>query len=106
MQNSVFIACFALKRRYRDILIGDRADFRLVYLNGTEELIARRTAARHEHFVPRGLLHSQFEALEGPEPDENPIIVSIERRPHEIVAQIFVGAKYGRRRSPARASIS
>ena len=97
------IACFALKRRYRDILIGDRADFSLVYLNGTEELIARRTAARHEHFVPRGLLHSQFEALEEPEPDENPIIVSIEPRPHEIAAQIF---EYGRRRSlPEQASL-
>src|ERR1700686_2903319 len=29
------IACSALKRRYRDILIGDRADVRLVYLVGS-----------------------------------------------------------------------
>jgi len=83
------IACSALKRRYRDILIGDRTDVRLVYLKGTEELIARRIATRHEHFMPQSLLHSQFEALEEPGPDENPIIVSIEPRPHEIVAQIL-----------------
>jgi gluconokinase len=82
-------ACSALKRRYRNILIGDRADVRLVYLKGDEELIARRIATRHEHFMPRSLLHSQFEALEVPGPDENPIIVSIEPRPHEIVAQIL-----------------
>jgi gluconokinase len=93
------IACSALKRRYRNILIGDRADVRLVYLKGDEELIARRIAARHEHFMPQSLLHSQFEALEEPGPDENPIIVSIEPPPHEIVAQILsalhmVGAGY------------
>ena len=83
------IACSALKRRYREILIGDRADVRLIYLKGTEELIARRIATRLEHFMPRNLLHSQFEALEEPGPNENPIVVSIETRPHEIVAQIL-----------------
>jgi len=83
------IACSALKRRYRDILIGGRADVRLVYLKGTEELIARRIAARHEHFMPPSLLHSQFEALEEPGPEEHPIIVSIEPRPHQIVARIL-----------------
>jgi len=83
------IACSALKRRYRDVLIGDRADVRLVYLKGDETLIARRIATRHEHFMPRSLLHSQFEALEEPELDENPIIVSIEPPPREIVAWIL-----------------
>jgi len=82
------VACSALKRRYRDILIGERADVRLVYLKGDETLIARRFATRHEHFMPRSLLHSQFEALEEPGPDENPIVVSIEPEPREIVAQI------------------
>jgi gluconokinase len=83
------VACSALKRRYRDVLIGDRTDVRLVYLKGDEELIARRIAARHEHFMPRGLLHSQFETLEEPGLDENPIVVSIEPRPEQIVAQIL-----------------
>ncbi|MGB7097939.1 MAG: gluconokinase [Xanthobacteraceae bacterium] len=83
------VACSALKRRYRDVLIGDRADVRLVYLKGDEALIARRIATRHEHFMPRSLLHSQFETLEEPGPDENPIIVSIEPQPREIVAKIL-----------------
>ena len=87
------IACSALKRRYRDILIGDRADVRLVYLKGKEELIARRTSTRHEHFMPPSLLHSQFEALEEPGPDENPVIVSIEPRPREIVTQIVTALR-------------
>jgi carbohydrate kinase (thermoresistant glucokinase family) len=83
------IACSALKRGYRDVLIGDRADVRLVYLKGDETLIARRIATRNEHFMPRSLLHSQFEALEEPGPDENPIIVSIEPQPREVVARIL-----------------
>jgi len=83
------IACSALKRRYRDVLIGDSGDVRLVYLKGDERLIARRIATRHEHFMPRGLLHSQFEALEEPEPAENAIIVSIESHPREIVTRIL-----------------
>jgi carbohydrate kinase (thermoresistant glucokinase family) len=58
------VACSALKRRYRDVLVGDRADVRLVYLKGDEALIARRLATRHEHFMPRSLLHSQFDALD------------------------------------------
>ena len=89
------IACSALKRRYRDVLIGDRADVRLIYLKGDETLIARRFATRHEHFMPRSLLHSQFEALEEPGPDEAPIVVSIEPEPHEIVARIMSALNLG-----------
>ena len=83
------VACSALKRGYRGILIGDRADVRLIYLKGDETQIARRIATRHEHFMPRSLLHSQFEGLEEPGPDENPIIVSIEPPPRAIVARIL-----------------
>jgi carbohydrate kinase (thermoresistant glucokinase family) len=82
------VACSALKRRYPDVLIGDRADVRLVYLKGEEALIARRIATRHEHFMPPSLLHSQFEALEEPGAGENPVIVSVDPTPREIVAQI------------------
>ncbi len=83
------IACSALKSRYRDILISHRVDVRLVYLKGDETLIARRISTRHEHFMPRSLLHSQFDTLEEPGADENPIIVSIEPAPREIVARIL-----------------
>jgi gluconokinase len=94
------VACSALKRRYRDVLIGDRPDVRLVYLKGDETLIARRIATRHEHFMPRSLLHSQFEALEEPGPHENPVIVSIKPRPREIVAQILSALNMAERAQP------
>jgi gluconokinase len=87
------IACSALKRRYRAVIIGNRPDVRLIYLKGDMELIARRIAARHEHFMPQSLLQSQFDALEEPGPDENPIVASIEPHPREIVAKILAELK-------------
>jgi gluconokinase len=89
----VVLACSALKRRYRAVIIGNRPDVRLVYLKGDMELIGRRFAARHEHFMPPSLLQSQFDALEEPGPDEHPIVVSIEPRPREIVAKIVDALK-------------
>jgi gluconokinase len=83
------VACSALKRRYRTVIIGNRPDVRLIYLKGSIELIGRRIAARHEHFMPQSLLRSQFEALEEPGPEERPIVVSIAPRPREIVAGIL-----------------
>jgi gluconokinase len=87
------VTCSALKRRYRTVIIGNRPDVRLIYLKGDMDLIGRRIAVRHEHFMPARLLQSQFDALEEPGPDENPIVVSIEPRPREIVAQILEALK-------------
>jgi gluconokinase len=85
----VVVACSALKRRYRTVIIGNRPDVRLIYLKGDMQLISRRFAARHEHFMPQTLMQSQFDTLEEPGPDEHPIVVSIEPRPREIVAKIL-----------------
>lgn len=82
------VACSALKRAYRDILIGDRRDVRLVFLKGDHNLIARRIAARADHFMPSTLLESQFAALQEPQPDERAIVVSIVPHPREIVETI------------------
>ena len=40
------IACSALKRAYRDILVHGRDDVRIVFLDGTQDLIAARLAGR------------------------------------------------------------
>jgi gluconokinase len=89
------IACSALRRRYRDILLRGRPDVRLVYLKGSEPLIARRIATRHGHFMPADLLHSQFETLEEPAAEERAIVVSVEPRPRAIVDDIVKALKLG-----------
>lgn len=86
--NHGIVACSALKRAYRDILVGERRDVRLVFLKGDRELIGRRIAARDDHFMPAALLDSQFAALEEPAADEHPIVVSIAPHPREIVDAI------------------
>jgi gluconokinase len=86
--NHGVIACSALKRVYRNILVGERPDVRLVYLKGDRDLIARRLTARDSHFMPPSLLDSQFATLEEPEPDEHAIVVSIAPHPREIVEAI------------------
>jgi gluconokinase len=83
--ESAVVACSALKRAYRDILVGDRPDVILVYLRGDRDLIGARMAARKGHFMPPALLDSQFATLEEPGPDEHPIIVSVAPPPEEIV---------------------
>jgi gluconokinase len=72
------VACSALKRAYRNILVHGRDDIRIVFLDGTQDLIAKRLAARKGHFMPPGLLDSQFRTLEPPRPSERPVTVSID----------------------------
>jgi carbohydrate kinase (thermoresistant glucokinase family) len=86
--NHGVIACSALKRAYRNVLVDDRPDVRLVYLKGGHDLVARRLAARDGHFMPPLLLESQFATLEEPQPDERAIVVSISPHPREIVETI------------------
>lgn len=85
----IVIGCSALKRVYRDILLHNRADVRLVYLYGTQSLIAERLRQRKGHFMPPELLTSQFKTLEPPTPDEHPVTVSIDAPVEEIVDMIL-----------------
>lgn len=61
----VVLACSALKQAYRDRL-AQGAPFRLVYLRGSRELLAKRLGARTGHFMNPGLLDSQLATLEEP----------------------------------------
>jgi carbohydrate kinase (thermoresistant glucokinase family) len=83
------LTCSALKKTYRDIIIGDRHDVVLVYLKGSRDLIRQRLIARHEHFMPVALLDSQFATLEEPTPDARPIIVDVGSKPAEIAHEIL-----------------
>jgi gluconokinase len=83
------IACSALKRAYRDILVHGRNDVRIIFLNGTQELIAGRLAARKGHFMPPGLLKSQFATLQPPEANEHPVTVSIDAKVETIIDEII-----------------
>ena len=83
------VSCSALKRAYRQRIVGARRRVRLVYLKGDKALIGRRLRARKHHFMPATLLESQFATLEEPPPDEHPVIVSVAMSPRRVVGTIL-----------------
>ncbi|XP_025058291.1 probable gluconokinase isoform X2 [Alligator sinensis] len=104
-QNAI-LACSALKKMYRRILIsGTEAAYSkndelekqketaagkilFIHLDGPKELIAKRLEKRKGHFMPSELLQSQFDALEPPTAPENFITISLEKSVSEVVSEI------------------
>lgn len=86
--TSLIMACSALKRTYRDILVQGYSDTCIIYLRGGNDLIANRLKTRRDHFMPQELLGSQFATLEEPDGDERPIVVDIDASVDEIADRI------------------
>jgi carbohydrate kinase (thermoresistant glucokinase family) len=87
-RRGLVVACSALKRAYRDILIGGRDDVHLVYLSGSRELIGERVSGRKHEYMPASLLPSQFAALEEPGPDERAITVDVAKPAEQTADEI------------------
>lgn len=103
----VVLACSALKKVYRDILIRGKdggplkceqmrkdkqpAEVKLlvVYLSGSFEVISGRLLKRKGHFMPPELLQSQFDTLEPPSDPENFIQINVDKNLSEIIATIM-----------------
>lgn len=100
------ITCSDLKRAYRKITIGDREGALLVYLRADEPLIAAQLAQRKHRYMPESLLHSQFETLEEPTPDEHPIVVPIAGSVRDTAIDLLrkIAAVQARERRPDRVS--
>lgn len=87
ISTGAVIVCSALKERYRNILGHNlEGKHQIIYLNGSFELISNRLNKRKNHFMPKGLLQSQFDTLEIP---TNAISISIEQAPDDIVNNII-----------------
>ena len=94
-QDGVVVACSALRRSYRDVLRGGDQRLRFVHLTGVRELVAERQRARKGHFMPPGLMESQFATLEPLGDDEPGFDVDVSAGPDEIVAEAL--ARLGER---------
>jgi carbohydrate kinase (thermoresistant glucokinase family) len=68
------VACSALKRAYRDRIREQAGDVCFVFLDGDFDLIDQRLRQRPGHYMPAGLLDSQFRTLEKPQADEIDVI--------------------------------
>ena len=85
--QSAVVACSALKNKYRDQLRQGNQGMRIIYLQGSFELILGRMKARKDHFMKADMLQSQFDTLESPSA-HNTLIVSIDGEVDEIIAEI------------------
>ncbi|MBY8884565.1 gluconokinase [Streptomyces sp. PTM05] len=81
------VSCSALRRRYRDRLREAAPGLFFLHLDGPRALIAARLAARLGHFMPSGLLDSQFDALEPLDADEAGAVVTVDGGPERITAR-------------------
>src|SRR3982074_515693 len=61
---SVVLGCSALKESYRQILQEGLSLIDFVFLDVDQLTLTERLGKRQAHFFPRGLLESQFAALE------------------------------------------
>lgn len=86
-KSGAIIACSALKEKYRNQLSeGIKSTVHWIILQGSFSLIQQRMKARKDHFMPAGLLQSQFDTLETP---AYAVVMDIKNDPDEIVADII-----------------
>ena len=84
--QSILLACSALKQKYRDRLADGCRNLHWVYLKGEFDLIRGRLEARKNHYMKAGLLESQFAALEEP---RDAVVVSVIETPDAIADRIL-----------------
>jgi gluconokinase len=83
--TGLVIACSALKRVYRDAILGQEPRAVFVHLTGSREVLESRTEHRHGHFMPPALLDSQLETLEPLQAGEPGFALDISQSPEDIV---------------------
>ncbi|VDN12601.1 unnamed protein product [Dibothriocephalus latus] len=89
--SNVVLACSALKRLYRDVLIGpENLPILFVHLNARKGVLEKRVETRTGHFMPPSLVTSQLKTLEVPSEEETAIILdSTVMTVSEMVDQII-----------------
>jgi len=83
-ENAV-VTCSALKASYRNLLVSDPTQVRLVHLTGDPVLLATRLAGRRGHFMGPEMLASQLAVLQSP---RDALVVDVAQPPAALVAQI------------------
>jgi len=85
------LACSALKKAYRDMLVVG-SEVRVVYLKADREVLRERLLGRHGHYMKEGLLESQIATLEEP---TGVIVVNGDEPPEDVAREIRVRVAKG-----------
>ncbi|WP_235583072.1 gluconokinase [Kitasatospora sp. Root107] len=82
------ISCSALKREYRDALRAAGPGVWFLYLSLDREVARTRITRRAGHFMPAGLLESQYDALEPLQADEPGLTVDADADTDAVLGQV------------------
>jgi carbohydrate kinase (thermoresistant glucokinase family) len=85
-KSGAVLACSALKESYRRTLTSRTESVMFIWLDGSYDLIKKRIQKREGHYMPPGLLQSQFDALQ---PPSNAVKVNIDQPPDSILSEIL-----------------
>ena len=83
------VTCSALKRSYRDLLVGAHGRVLFIHLVADEEALRERMEHREGHFMPSALLPSQFADLEPLADDEDGVTVTSRPTPEQTLGAIL-----------------
>ena len=83
--QSMILACSALKQAYRTRLVVDPSKTLFIYLKGSYKLILARMSERSGHYMKPHMLVSQLSTLEEP---QDALTVSIDQTPEQIVNSV------------------
>lgn len=104
--SHALVACSALKRLYRQILLyGSKAltssscadrdilppatpDVFFLFLHGDYDLLYQRMVARRGHYMKADLLRSQFDVLEPPLDEENVLPLDVRRNIPDMAKEV------------------
>lgn len=87
--ESAVVTCSALKRSYRNLLLCERPEATMVFLETSREELLRRLSARQGHFFPQRLLDSQLADVEQPKADEHVLAIQDEAEAAQTAAKII-----------------
>jgi gluconokinase len=91
--QSVVVACSALKKSYRDQLRNLSLPPTFIHLVADIKLISKRQAKRKNHYMPPELMRSQYETLEPTCHESDVIEVSVDLPMLESERQVLAVAK-------------
>ena len=86
--NTPVLSCSALKKTYRHYLFDSFENTRLIYLQGSFELIKSRLDARDHEYMTSSLLRSQFDTIEEPKKAPNVLTLSVRASPGALVRSV------------------
>ncbi|MFL6591651.1 MAG: gluconokinase [Luteimonas sp.] len=87
--RSSVLAFSGLRALHRQRLRDSGVPMRFVYLHAAPSLIAERLAGRSGHFMPSGLLASQFDALEPPRGEADVVAVNVDGPPSQVLERVI-----------------